>query len=400
MRYRLMANYRGVPYEAGVGPSDTDVILFAACPPPEDLGFQPATGHWRKAVSRAEVDGLWESRPSGMFRGEPCLVIDDLGDQLHISYLGNDPFAAAGLGYAELEPGVFEVMAAREEVTSITEERVDYAYPSSPSGGAPSVPPGGGPEPGLVLGSGDVPGAGLEPAFGLEPGLLMDTPLGDALATGLTGELATGLPGTDLRVPYARSTGKIRDISRPPEAAPAPPASAPGRAELPVRGQALIAAQAELPTREQVALPVREQNALPTREQAELPVRRPVEPAAGARAEPPMRGRGRLAARQSKGRASGRRARAGVQPPRAKARQTFTELLELAAVPAEDYALDEIVDGALCLIRTDDGFEVFSAADGVRQEVRFFEDEETAYFYLFGLLAAEAVRDGRLISPR
>jgi hypothetical protein len=69
-------------------------------------------------------------------------------------------------------------------------------------------------------------------------------------------------------------------------------------------------------------------------------------------------------------------------------------------VPADDYALDEIVDGALCLIRADDGFEVFSAADGVRQEVRFFEDEETAYFYLFGLLAAEAVRDGRLNPPR
>jgi hypothetical protein len=244
----------------------------------------------------------------------------------------------------------------------------------------------------------------------------MDAPLGDALATGLTGELATGLPGTDLRVPYARSTGKVRDVTRAPEAAPAPPALAREQAELPVRGQALIPAQAELPAREQVALPgreqaelpareqvalpVREQVALPVREQAELPVRRPVEPPAAAQVEPPTRGRGRLAARQSKGRASGRRARAGVQPPRAKARQTFTDLLELAAVPAEDYALDEIVDGALCLIRTDDGFEVFSAADGVRQEVRFFEDEETAYFYLFGLLAAEAVRDGRLISPR
>src|ERR1700721_2640065 len=162
MRYRLMATYRGVPYEAGVGPSDTDVTLFAACPPPEDLGFQPATGHWRKAVSRAEVDGLWESRPSGVFRGAPCLALEDLRAPLHISYLGNDPFAAAGLGYAELEPGVFEVMAAREEVTSITEERGEYAYPSSPSGGAPSLPPGAGPEPGLVLGSGDVPGAGLE----------------------------------------------------------------------------------------------------------------------------------------------------------------------------------------------------------------------------------------------
>jgi hypothetical protein len=72
MRYRLMATYRGAAYEAGVGPTDRDVTLFAALPPPEELGFEPATGHWRKAVSRAEVDAVWESRPSGMFRGEPC----------------------------------------------------------------------------------------------------------------------------------------------------------------------------------------------------------------------------------------------------------------------------------------------------------------------------------------
>ena len=40
MRYRLMATYRGVPYEAGVGPYGSDVVLFAACPPPEELGFE------------------------------------------------------------------------------------------------------------------------------------------------------------------------------------------------------------------------------------------------------------------------------------------------------------------------------------------------------------------------
>ena len=46
MRYRLMATYRGVPYEVGMGPSNSDVVLFAACPPPEELGFErpPGTG--------------------------------------------------------------------------------------------------------------------------------------------------------------------------------------------------------------------------------------------------------------------------------------------------------------------------------------------------------------------
>ena len=53
----------------------------------------------------------------------------------------------------------------------------------------------------------------------------------------------------------------------------------------------------------------------------------------------------------------------------------------------------------MCLVSTDTGFEVFSAADGIKREARLFNDEEAAYFYLFGLLAAEAVRDGRLVPP-
>jgi hypothetical protein len=74
----------------------------------------------------------------------------------------------------------------------------------------------------------------------------------------------------------------------------------------------------------------------------------------------------------------------------------FSELTTLAAIPPSAYAVGEEVDGAMCLIRTADGFEVFNAAGGSRHEVRLFDDEESAYFYLFGVLAAEAVRTGRL----
>ena len=45
----------------------------------------------------------------------------------------------------------------------------------------------------------------------------------------------------------------------------------------------------------------------------------------------------------------------------------------------------------MCLAKTDDGFEVFASSDDARHEVRFLEDEEAAYFYLFGVLAAECV---------
>ena len=77
----------------------------------------------------------------------------------------------------------------------------------------------------------------------------------------------------------------------------------------------------------------------------------------------------------------------------------FSDLATQAAIPAAAYAIGEEVDGAMCLVRTDEGFEVFNAAAGARHEVRVFQDEESAYFYLFGVLVAESVRTGALI-PR
>ncbi|HEY2444022.1 MAG TPA: hypothetical protein VGI31_12855, partial [Streptosporangiaceae bacterium] len=94
-----------------------------------------------------------------------------------------------------------------------------------------------------------------------------------------------------------------------------------------------------------------------------------------------------------------RRGRSGARKPRTETRWIFSELANLAALPSAAYAVNEEIDGAICLISTDHGFEVFTAVDGARHEMRVFEDEEAAYFYMFGLLAAEAVRDGRLV-PR
>src|SRR6266487_4027114 len=128
MRYRLMATYQGVHYEAGIGPSEGDVVLFAACPPPEELGFEPATGHWRKQLAVQDVQALWESRPMGSYRGQRCLVLDDLGDRLHIAYLGHDAYQAQRLGYWQVHRGVFQLVTPRDEVTQITEERFDYPY--------------------------------------------------------------------------------------------------------------------------------------------------------------------------------------------------------------------------------------------------------------------------------
>ena len=81
---------------------------------------------------------------------------------------------------------------------------------------------------------------------------------------------------------------------------------------------------------------------------------------------------------------------------RVPTRDIFCELADLASIPRAAYALETEIEGAMCLLPTPDGFEVFIAADGARHEVRTFADEEAAYFYLFGVLVAEAIRNGSL----
>jgi hypothetical protein len=179
------------------------------------------------------------------------MVLDDLGDRLHIAYLGEDAALATGLGYWQVDRGVFELLAPRDEVTGLIEERVDKP-------------------------------------------------------------LLWGLPTTSLRFPYD---------SDPVAAAPPAPA---------------------------------------------VP-------------EPVPDGGGRAARRR-----------------RVATRDIFCELADLAAIPRTAYALETEVDGALCLVPGPDGYEVFMSMDGARHEARSFPDEEAAYFYLFGVLAAEAVRNGAL----
>ena len=154
MRYRLMASYLGASYQAAVGPSDRDVTLFAAPPPPEEHGFSPAPGGiWRKQVRLDDLAGLWESRPIGSYHGEPCLVLDDLGDRLHIVYLGMDERRASSLGYWEVDRGVFEVVVPRYDVTDLAEERHEFPIALLLSA-LPAPPP-------RALGSGEPVRAGL-----------------------------------------------------------------------------------------------------------------------------------------------------------------------------------------------------------------------------------------------
>jgi hypothetical protein len=380
MRYRLMAAYRGAPYEAGVGPGEGDVVLFAACPPPEELGFEPATGHWRKQLRIEEVQALWESRPMGTFRGERCIVLDDLGDRLHIAYLGHDAYQAEQLGYWQVDRGVFELITPRDEVTDIVEERLDY--PPRPAGAQPAVP--------------DATAAGAPRDLAVIPPVSEPLPLEAAARRAASARIPqpAGPAMPEPAPPASQPAPRVPPASQPalsvPPAPQVPPIPQPAPPVL-QPAIAVSAAQARPPAAQpatpaaQAAPPVAQQAATPAAQAAPpLPVPQPAAPA--PESAPPGSQRQPAASRS--------RSRSALR--RQATQRIFSELASLAAIPPSAYAVGEEVDGAMCLIQTPDGFEVFNAAAGARHEVRIFDDEESAYFYLFGVLAAEAVRTGRL----
>ena len=347
MRYRLMATYRGAPFEAGIGPSERDVMLFAACPPPEDLRFEPATGHWRKQLRIEEVQALRESRPVGVFRGERCMVLDDLGDRLHIAYLGHDAYLAESLGYWQVDRGVFELITPRDEVSDIIEARRDFNYPARRNS-----------EPGVLPGA----GSGSRPGIGPMP-----RPASGSLPAPGLGQL-----------PDQLGAGPVssREHTRP-SATPAGASPAPVYLHEPAGSGVL------LPPAENVPLPL------------EAAALRAAARSASSRGLPQAPERWQRPEQPEIPAAAPRRQRAARR--RQPTELMFAELAGLAAIPASSYAIGAEVDGALCLLQTDEGFEVFSAGAGTRHEARRFAEEESAYFYLFGVLAAEAVRTGVLV---
>jgi hypothetical protein len=236
------------------------------------------------------VDALWESRPVGIFRDEPCIVLDDLGDRLHIAYLGADAARAKALGYWQVDRGVFELLTPREDVTGLTEERVD------------------------------------KPLLSSQP---------------LTMNLESTYPYSSAPLPPPVAPPPLA----PPSLAPPPPAQSP------------------LTSSPLTSSPLGPSHVAPSA------------------LDGPLSDTGGRAARRQ----------------RVTTREIFSDLADLAAIPRTAYALETEANGALCLVPTPDGFEVFVAMDGARHEARSFSDEEAAYFYLFGVLAAEAIRNGTLI---
>jgi len=473
MRYRLLASYQGAPYEAGIGPEETGVVLFAACPPPEDLRFEPATGHWRKEVSRDDVQMIYESRPLGSFRGERCVVLDDLNDRLHIAYLGHDAYLAERLGYWQIDRGVFELITPRHEVTDVVEQRLPLAR----SNDGPPVPPGDE----IPAGPGRPAGAGhgaLDVGMTSQPfrpdvsiPAVDDAPLpleaeamraasaagrrgthdqagraparaarGDEAPGGLAALAAKATAIAEAAIAAEATTPAPAGLSEPSTAAqqgadsampswtpqphvpPQQPAQdeTPGPAAAPSEQVPEPGAQPEplsaglsqpgmlngaahggrvMPVGVALATPLpvvapRDPAAQPDQHagSVELPVS--TKPAvAPSESEP---GERELATEPAEQPATRRRRASRRRQP---TQRIFSELAAQAAIPASAYAIGEDLDGAMCLIKTSEGFEVFNSLGGARHEVRVFNDEESAYFYLFGVLVADAVRTG-LLAPR
>jgi hypothetical protein len=445
VRYRLMASYRGSPFEAGIGPADGDIVLFAACPPPEELGFEPATGHWRKQLRFTDVQGVWESRPVGTFRGERCMVLDDLGDRLHIGYLGHDGYKAEQLGYWQVDRGVFELVAPRTEVTNILEERTAYPRP------IPGPPPVTAPMPAITA----RPVSSASPASSPRPvgPPVVTGPIGVASPIGPAQPEVMSYPGPERRdsasyaIPPERAGYQPPAEYRPPGEyqpltayRPEPDAStgvalpAAAAAPLPLEAEALRAASAARQPQQAAhrgaspALPATgaaaqgppaspagpptpvgltpaaplaptdltpaaaplghlTPAAAPSAPPDLTPAAAPPDAASAATAVPPV-----PAAQAQQAPARQRRA----ARRRMATERLFADLATLAGIPADSYAVGEAVEGALCLVQTERGFEVFHSADGARHELQSFATEESACFYLFGVLAAEAVRNGSL----
>ncbi len=507
-----MASYQGSPFEAGIGPSDGDIVLFAACPPPEELGFEPATGHWRKQLRLNDVQAVWESRPVGTFRGERCMVLDDLGDRLHIGYLGHDGFRAEQLGYWQVDRGVFELVAPRTEVIEISEERTEYRRPLT--GPQPVMPPPGAgladPATPATPGTGSYPAPEVRNSAGYqiplaapqpaayrpipadaEPAMYQPTsgPEYGARSDSASGQYRTltgyGAPASDseaaggylapspgLPVPDD-STGIALPLTTPaplPLEAEAMRAASAARRPRPTAGRGGNAIRPDQPgpasqllaqpvTTGPEVLPPSLGTATPAAAFGPDTPAAPASPAAAASpamtppvstspaarpatASPAMAppvGTGSAARPATASPALARTATASPPPavttttaepmkpaapaaappaaptatpiappaaptarPRRAARRRmaterlFGDLASLAGIPADSYAVGEDVEGALCLVQTQHGFEVFHSAGGARHELQVFTTEEAACFYLFGVLAAEAVRNGSL----
>ncbi|GAA3798495.1 hypothetical protein GCM10022226_17340 [Sphaerisporangium flaviroseum] len=117
----FIAHQHEQTYAAALGPGPDDVVLFSE---ESRQGFDQAGGYWRRQVRRGDLEWLVLLRTVGAFGGEPCVVLDEDDDGLHIAYTGHSGLKAEALGYWMVDHGAYEVVVPHDEVHSIRVERI------------------------------------------------------------------------------------------------------------------------------------------------------------------------------------------------------------------------------------------------------------------------------------
>ena len=127
MRYRLMATYRGVPLRGGHRPVRQRGGAVRGLPAAG--GTRLRAGH--RALAQAGDPGPGRTGAVGVPAGghvprraaASCSTISATGCISPTS--AHDAYQASSLGYWQVDRGVFELVTPRDEVTELTEERVE-----------------------------------------------------------------------------------------------------------------------------------------------------------------------------------------------------------------------------------------------------------------------------------
>ncbi|GAA1548136.1 hypothetical protein GCM10009678_33520 [Actinomadura kijaniata] len=119
IRDGYLARWLGREFEAAPG-ADGDIRLYASEPTDGFEELRP--GRYRRVVPSFEVEDLRYVRTIGTWRGERFVVVGEHDSWLRVEYSGGRAPVAERLGLEQMERGVWQAWAPRDEVEDLHEE--------------------------------------------------------------------------------------------------------------------------------------------------------------------------------------------------------------------------------------------------------------------------------------
>jgi hypothetical protein len=121
IRDGFTARWQGTEYDAVPG-VDGEVRLYSAAPAE---GFEEIRPDRHVRIVRDhEVESLRYVRTHCRWRGEPFIVIGEHGDWVRLEYSGGRAPVATALSLENVDIGVYQTWASREEIEHLHEENV------------------------------------------------------------------------------------------------------------------------------------------------------------------------------------------------------------------------------------------------------------------------------------